>query len=140
VAGGTAATATALAGVTATGGGDAACTATAPPAVNAAAPTATWAVVIKVWLAIPSLASRGTSATQETGPITQRRRPIETFSSALTMAGSNCEPAQRVNSCRAATGLRAFLYERTAVMTSKASATATMRAPSDMSSPERANG
>ena len=137
---GAAATATALVCETGSGGRDAACTASAPPAVNAAAPTATWVVVINAWLAIPSLASRGTSATHETGPMTQRRRPIETFSRALTMAGSNCVPAQRVNSCRAATGLRAFLYERTAVMTSKASATDTMRAPRDISSPESPNG
>jgi len=59
---------------------------------------------------------------------------------ALTIAGSNWLPAQRVSSVRAATGLIAFLYERTAVITSKASATETMRAPSEMSSPDNPNG
>jgi hypothetical protein len=122
------------------GGGVAAWTARTPPAVNAAAPTATCVVVIKACPATPNLANSGTSATQETGPTTQRRRPIETFRSALTMAGSNWLPAQRVSSWRAATGLNAFLYERTAVMTSKASATATIRAPSEISSPDKPKG
>ena len=122
------------------GGGVAAWTARTPPAVNAAAPTATCVVVIKACPATPNLANSGTSATQETGPTTQRRRPIETFRSALTMAGSNWLPAQRVSSWRAATGLNAFLYERIAVMTSKASATATIRAPSEISSPDKPKG
>jgi hypothetical protein len=121
-------------------GGLAACTARAPPAVNAAAPTATCVVVIKAWPVTLSRARKGTSANHETGPTTHRSRPIEMFNSALTISGSNCWPAQRVSSFRAATGLRAFLYERTAVMTSNASATATMRAPSEISSPDRPNG
>ena len=52
---------------------------------------------IKACPATPNLANSGTLATQETGPATQRRRPIETFRSALTMAGSNWLPAQRVS-------------------------------------------
>jgi len=118
----------------------AACAAKTPPAVNAAAPTATWAPVARACPAIPRRATNGTSATHETGPITQRSLPIETLRKALTIAGSNWLPAQRVNSVRATTGLIAFLYERTAVITSKASATETMRAPSEISSPDRPNG
>ncbi len=97
-------------------------------------------VVIKAWPAALNLASSGTSATHEIGPTTHRSRPMETLRSALTMAGSNWPPAQRVSSSRAATGLSAFLYERMAVITSNASATATMRAPSEMSCPESPNG
>jgi hypothetical protein len=59
---------------------------------------------------------------------------------ALTITGSNWLPAQRVNSVRAATGLIAFLYERAAVITSKESATDTMRAPSEISSADKPKG
>jgi hypothetical protein len=97
-------------------------------------------VVTSAWPATLNLASRGTSATHETGPITQRTRPIDTLRRALTMAGSNWPPAQRVSSWRAAPGLNAFLYDRMAVMTSNASATATMRAPREISSPDSPKG
>ncbi|HTT91833.1 MAG TPA: hypothetical protein VMF65_19925 [Acidimicrobiales bacterium] len=130
-----------LLGVTVRGtGGVATCAARALAAVTAAAPAATWVVVTKAWPAPLNLARKGTSATHETGPTTHRSRPIDTFRSALTIAGSNWLPAQRVSSWRAAAGLRAFLYERTAVMTSKASATATIRAPREMASPDRPKG
>jgi hypothetical protein len=87
----------------------AACAARTPPAVNAAAPTATWAPLTRACPAMPSRATNGTSATHETGPIIQRTFPIETLRNALTITGSNWLPAQRVNSVRAATGLIAFL-------------------------------
>ena len=67
---------------------------------------ATCVVATMAWPATLNLASRGTSATHETGPITQRTRPIDTLRRALTMAGSNWLPAQRVNSWRPAAGLR----------------------------------
>jgi hypothetical protein len=118
----------------------AACAARTPPAVNAAAPTATCAPVTRACPATPRRATNGTSATHETGPIIQRSLPIETFRKALTMTGSNWLPAQRVSSVRAATGLIAFLYERTEVITSKESATETMRAPSEISSPDKPKG
>jgi hypothetical protein len=86
---GPAAKAVLLVAVMRAGGGVATWTVRTPPAVNAAAPRATCVVVIKACPATPNLANNGTSATQETGPTTQRRRPIETFRSALTMAGSN---------------------------------------------------
>ena len=50
---------------------------------------------------------------------------------ARTTAGSNWLPAQRVSSIRAASTGRGFLYDRAAVITSRASATATMRMPAD---------
>jgi hypothetical protein len=65
---------------------------------------------------------------------------METLRNALTITGSNWLPAQRVNSVRAATGLIAFLYDRTAVITSKESATETMRAASEISSPDNPKG
>ena len=49
-------------------------------------------------------------------------------------------PAQSANSLRAASVVIAFLYDRTAVIVSKQSATATIRPPSEISSPERPAG
>lgn len=59
-------------------------------------------------------------------------RPTDTSNSARTTAGSNWEPAFLVSSSRAAAAGSAFLYERVAVITSYASATATIRALSEI--------
>jgi hypothetical protein len=83
--------------------------ASTPPAVTAIAPTATCAPVKTECPTAPRRAANGTSATHESGPIVQRRRPMDTLRKALTIAGSNWVPAQRVSSVRAATGLIAFL-------------------------------
>jgi len=120
--------------------GGAAWAANAPPTVNAAAPIATCVPVARAWPAKPNLARYGTSATQAIGPIAQRSRPMEIFRNALTMAGSNWPPAPLVSSLRAASDVIAFLYVRFAVITSKASATETIRAPRDISAPDRPNG
>jgi hypothetical protein len=74
----------------------------------------------------------GTSKIHAKGPMTNRWRPTEILRKARTIAGSNCVPAQRVSSLRAAEGDMALLYDRAAVITSKASATATILAPSEM--------
>ena len=79
------------------------------PTVKAAAPSATWAPAATACPAMPSLVRMGTSASQETGPIVQRSRPMETLRNALTIAGSNWLPAHRVSSSRAATALNGFL-------------------------------
>ena len=47
---------------------------------------------------------------------------------ARTTVGSNCEPAHRSSSARASAAAIGFLYDRAEVITSKASATATIRA------------
>src|SRR5277367_4595497 len=57
-----------------------------------------------------------------------------------TIAPSNCALAQRSSSARASLELRPFLYVRSLVMVSYASATAMMRAPRGMPSPESASG
>jgi hypothetical protein len=82
----------------------------------------------------------GTNASHEATPSTQRRRPSETASSARTTCGSNCSPAQRVISARANWKSRGFLYERTAVMVSNASVTATMRPAIEISCPAMPSG
>jgi len=74
----------------------------------------------------------GTSNSHAKGPMTNRCRPTEMSKNARTMAGSNCVPAQRVNSFRANFGDMALLYERAAVITSNASATATILAPREI--------
>jgi hypothetical protein len=82
----------------------------------------------------------GTRATHEAGPTVHLSRPREMFRNALTTVGSNWVPAHRASSSRAAGTLAGFLYERDAVITSKASATATMRAPRVIDSSERPFG
>jgi hypothetical protein len=79
------------------------------PTVRAAAPRTTWVLAVTTCPAMPSLVRRGKSASHETGPIVQRSLPIETLRNALTIAGSNCLPAHRVSSSRAATALIGFL-------------------------------
>ena len=51
------------------------------------------------------------------------------------MPGSNCAPAHASNSALAAGTVIGFLYVRDAVITSNESATATILAPSEISSP-----
>jgi hypothetical protein len=65
-------------------------------------------------------------------PMVRQRRPTEMFKNARTTIGSSCVPATRVSSCRAAAMLIARLYGRGAVITSYTSATATIRAASDI--------
>jgi hypothetical protein len=74
----------------------------------------------------------GTSNSHARGPMTNRWRPTEMSRKARTIAGSNCVPAQRVSSLRAADGDMGLLYDRAAVITSKASATATILAPREI--------
>jgi hypothetical protein len=82
----------------------------------------------------------GNSATQAANPSDQCSRPSEMFNRARTTAGSNCVPLWRANSSRASVAFIGFLYDRTAVMTSKESATLTIRAANAMSSPESPRG
>jgi hypothetical protein len=97
------------------------------PAINAAwDPTTATLPRLLNWLTI------GTSNSQASGPTTRRWRPTEMLRNARTMAGSNWVPAQRVSSLRASQGDIGLLYERAAVITSKESATATMRAPREI--------
>jgi len=65
-------------------------------------------------------------------------RMVRTKSS--TTAPSNCAFAQRSNSASASVAFRAFLYVRSLVIVSKASATAMMRAPSGIFSAVNASG
>ena len=76
----------------------------------------------------------------DNGPIAIRRRPIEMFRNARTTVGSNWLPAQRANSARAAAADTGCLYDCADVITSNASATATMRAARLMSSPANRRG
>ena len=59
--------------------------------------------------------------------------PTETRNIARTTAGSNWDPAFFVSSWRASSIGNGFLYARAAVITAKASATATIRALSEIS-------
>ena len=116
-----------------------------PPAATAATATdpatrATWELAAKTLPRLPTWLMIGMSNSKATGPIIHRCLPIEMLRNARTMAGSNCDPAQRVNSFRASDGEIELLYERTAVMVSKASATLTIRAAKDMSFPANPNG
>ena len=67
--------------------------------------------------------------------MTSRSRLSEIARNARTTFGSNCVPALLASSTRACAAGYGFLYERAAVITSNASATATMRPASEMSSP-----
>ncbi len=51
----------------------------------------------------------GSWANQERTPTLHHSLPMETFIMARTTIGSNCEPACRESSSRAATGLMGFL-------------------------------
>jgi hypothetical protein len=84
----------------------------------------------------PSVTNPGiTPANHASGPITSRKRPREIARNARTTTGSNCVPALFANSVRAWAAGKGFLYERAAVMTSNASATATMRPASEIRLP-----
>ena len=68
-------------------------------------------------------------------PMVVQRRPTDTLRKARTMTGSSCVPATRTSSLRAASTLMGSRYGRGAVITSKTSATATMRAAREISGP-----
>ena len=76
----------------------------------------------------------GAVLSDESGPAARDTRPTETLNMARTTAGSNCVPEPRVSSSRAADIGSGFLYALAAVMTAKASATATIRALKAISS------
>jgi len=108
-----------------------------PPA--AVVPSATDPAITATWepatITLPRLLNWltiGISNSHASGPMTQRWRPTEMLRNALTIAGSNCVPAQRVSSFRASRGDIGLLYERAAVITSNESATATIRAPKEI--------
>ena len=82
----------------------------------------------------------GASAVQDIGPTVHQSLPRDTFRKARTIAGSNCSPAHAASSRRAAGTLIGFLYERAAVITSKESATLTIRAANEICSPSRSCG
>ncbi len=124
-----------VAEVTATEGG--ACIKAGPPAAVVPSATdpatsATWEPATTTFPRLLNWLMIGTSNSQVRGPMTQRWRPSEMFRNALTTAGSNWVPAQRVSSLRASRADMALLYERMAVMTSNESATATIRAPREI--------
>jgi hypothetical protein len=105
----------------------------APTAVNApATPLATGASGARP--------RNGCCASQERGPMASRSFPSPMLRNARTMTGSKWVPADRASSWRASSAGTGCLYEREAVMTSKASATATMRAAREISSPFRPRG
>ena len=128
--------------VAATGLVDAA-TGLANPATPA---TATTLTPIAAWPATPAAVndgaepSNGVPTSHEVGPIAHRSRGAETASSARTTSGSNWEPLKRTVSSCAAARVIAFLYVRGPVMTSKESATATIRPASEMSRPLSPSG
>ena len=112
---------------------------TLPPPTSPAATEPTTATAELATVAMPGESGMrprmGACASHESGPMASRRRPSETLRNARTTRGSNCAPAQRAISSRAATALPGSLYERADVITSNTSATATMRPASEMSSP-----
>ena len=71
---------------------------------------------------------RGLWARSDSGPIARRSRPMEMFRNARTTSGSNWVPLHRAISSRAVAASTGALYERADVITSKTSATDTMRA------------
>jgi hypothetical protein len=103
----------------------------------ATTPTVVWAAAVTA----PCDAARnGVAPNQLSGPIASRSRGVDTASIALTTLGSNCVPAQSLSSRSAAARLIGLRYDRAAVITSNASATATMRAPRQIRSPASPSG
>ena len=86
--------------------------------------------------------ARGSARAPSTTSVRPSTRacPSDTFRKARTIAGSNCSPAHAASSRRAAGTLIGFLYERAAVITSKESATLTIRAANEIWSPSRPCG
>jgi hypothetical protein len=82
----------------------------------------------------------GSPASHAVGPIAHCSRRCGTASRARTTTGSKWVPAQATSSARAASRFIGLLYERTAVIASKESATVTMREPSLMARPARPPG
>ena len=74
-------------------------------------------------------------ASQAVKPTVRQRRLIEMLRKARTRVGSRWVPEELTSSRRAAATPMGRLYGRAAVMVSKASTTATMRAPSEISRP-----
>ena len=98
-----------------------------PPARRAPAVAATLAAAPATGLT-GTRPTSGSWVSHDSGPIARRSRPSEMFRNARTGRGSNCVPAQRASSARPSTAPFASLYERTLVITSKTSATDTIRA------------
>jgi len=86
-------------------------------------------------LAVNALPMKGTCANDASAPPARRSFGIEMLRKARTMSGLKWVPVHLVSSARAAARGIADLYERTAVITSKESATATIVAARGMSSP-----
>jgi hypothetical protein len=79
------------------------------PSATDPATRATWEPVTTTLPRLLNWLTMGISKSQASGPITQRWRPTEMFRNALTIAGSNWVPAQRVSSLRASRGDIALL-------------------------------
>ena len=116
---------------------------TPPPNVPAEAPTnvaATSAALPPAALEKTDVGNSVAWASHDTGPVARRRRGTEMLRNARTTVGSKWVPADRASSARACADEIGCLYERADVITSKASATATIRAESAMSVPPRPAG
>lgn len=115
-----------------------------PPTVITVAVTALSAPVPTQVLRLPNSCQRrprlGIWPIQAPIPTVRQRRPIEMLRNARTMAGSSWVPATRVSSRRASATLMVALYGRGEVITSYTSATATIRAASEISVPRNLRG
>jgi hypothetical protein len=78
--------------------------------------------------------TRAAGPGHDAGPTVDQSRPNDTLRNARTIAGSNCSPALAASPRRATGTLIGLLYEHAPVITSKESATLTMRAASEMTS------
>ena len=115
---------------------------TALAAIVTAVVAAVAALVAAVVTALPIGTPRkiGKLVKNARGPAVRRRSPRPMFKNARETTGSNWDPALSATSWRASSAGIGFLYERVDVITSKASATATMRAASGISLPWRPAG
>jgi hypothetical protein len=82
----------------------------------------------------------GTWASDANAPPARRNFGSETLRKARTISGLKWVPEQRVSSARASQSDIADLYDRTAVITSNESATATIAAARGMSWPASRRG
>ena len=80
-------------------------------------------------------AATNQAVAHDSGPITRRRLLVDRLKKARTTSGSKWVPAHRASSARASWAERGCWYERTEVITSNTSATATMRAGIEMAYP-----
>ena len=81
---------------------------TSPPATRPPTTAAT-APALATWPALSAAATNGSWASQVSGPSTHSTRPSEMPTNARTTSGSNCVPAHRISSARAAPADRTVL-------------------------------